>query len=206
MAEIANAAAIADVEVIYFDGPGRAELTRTALRAGRVPFTDTRFSFGEWPEIKKGLPSTRFGSVPLLKHGGLLIAQSQATALYAAELGLTPNLSSSQRAYDLMYVGWHADIQAEMYKVLFAKDDVKEAATEEFKQKAPGILANVEAMLPATGFIHGAATPSLGDLAVHNACMSPFPGVVALGIDLEPYPKIVALNGSVTAFLDGLSE
>eukprot|EP00617_Octactis_speculum_P018279 CAMPEP_0185772000 /NCGR_PEP_ID=MMETSP1174-20130828/66394_1 /TAXON_ID=35687 /ORGANISM="Dictyocha speculum, Strain CCMP1381" /LENGTH=93 /DNA_ID=CAMNT_0028458051 /DNA_START=23 /DNA_END=301 /DNA_ORIENTATION=- len=84
MAEAVDTEAVGtEVEVIYFDGQGRAELTRSALKAGGIPFKDTRFSFAEWPTIKEGIPSQRFGAVPILKHGELLIAQSQATALYA---------------------------------------------------------------------------------------------------------------------------
>eukprot|EP00617_Octactis_speculum_P027829 CAMPEP_0185745922 /NCGR_PEP_ID=MMETSP1174-20130828/4317_1 /TAXON_ID=35687 /ORGANISM="Dictyocha speculum, Strain CCMP1381" /LENGTH=206 /DNA_ID=CAMNT_0028420217 /DNA_START=49 /DNA_END=669 /DNA_ORIENTATION=- len=203
MAAVTEGVPDAEVEVIYFDGQGRAELTRLALKAGGVPFKDTRFSFAEWPTIKQGIPSQRFGSVPLLKHGELLLAQSQATALYAAELGLTPSLTKAQRAYDLMYLGWHADMQSEMYKVLFAKDEeAKAAAKEAFMLKAPTMLGQIEAMLPDTGFIHGAESPSLGDLAVYNIQASPFPGVIALGVDTSPFPKLTAIKDAVDVIVN----
>jgi len=69
------------VEFVYFDGPGRGNLTRLLLKAGDVDFTDTRISQEDWPSVKNdpnSLPSQCFGSMPVLKHGEMLIAQSMA--------------------------------------------------------------------------------------------------------------------------------
>lgn len=71
------------VELVYFDGAGRANLTRMLLNAGKVDFTDTRIKQADWPSVKddpNSLPSKCFGFMPVLKHGEMLIAQSMATA------------------------------------------------------------------------------------------------------------------------------
>lgn len=71
-------------ELIYFDGPGRAETIRICLHAAGVDFTDTRFTGKEWPAIK---PTTPLGSVPVLKVDGIAHCQSVALARYAGKLG-----------------------------------------------------------------------------------------------------------------------
>ena len=73
-----------NLEILYFDGAGRAETIRIALFAGGVDFTDTRFSGKEWPAIK---PTTPLGSVPVLKVDGVAHCQSVALARYAGKLG-----------------------------------------------------------------------------------------------------------------------
>ena len=46
------------VELLYFDGYGRAEIIRIILNYGGIDFEDKRVSFEEWPQIKpsKQLP------------------------------------------------------------------------------------------------------------------------------------------------------
>merc|ERR1712136_609571 len=78
-------------ELIYFDLAGRGELTRLAFIAGGVDFTDTRHSFDAWPALKgdpESVPAKMFGSMPCIKHGDVMLAQSKATAVYAASLGI----------------------------------------------------------------------------------------------------------------------
>jgi glutathione S-transferase len=70
-------------ELIYFNGAGRAEVTRILLHAAGVDFTDTRMQGGEWPTIK---PTTPLGSVPVLKIDGVQYCQSGAMTRYAARL------------------------------------------------------------------------------------------------------------------------
>merc|ERR1712195_429792 len=97
-------------ELIYFGGPGRAELTRRAFKVGEVAFTDTRHEMADWPAIKAdptSIPAQCFGSMPCIHHDDLILAQSQACAVYAAELGIYQqgvlgDAPSVNRATDLM--------------------------------------------------------------------------------------------------------
>ena len=193
-------------ELIYFDGPGRAELSRLSFHAGNVNFKDTRLSHAEFGAMKTDAtrpgPGQLFGSVPCIHHGDLLIAQSQACSLYAAELGLTPDLSAAQRAKDVMLLGVHADVQASMYKCLFGDDATKAAGQAALPAAVEKFLAPVERMLGAGGsFIHGGETPSVGDLALFDLCTSKFPGLVALGVDVATkFPNVNALNDKIRAF------
>ena len=71
-------------------------------------YVDTRLSHADFGAMKAdpaSVPMQRFGSVPLLQHGDdFLIAQSQATATYAASLGISAECTPKQRAVDSQYV------------------------------------------------------------------------------------------------------
>merc|ERR1712008_487325 len=117
-------------ELIYFAAPGRGELARIAFAAGGVEFTDTRLTFQEWPGVKQdpeSVPAKMFGSMPVIKHGNFLVAQSISISQYAADLGInavTPP-SAEQRGLDTMILGAHADLQVAMYACLFGDDESK---------------------------------------------------------------------------------
>mmetsp|Transcript_6811 Transcript_6811/g.10967 ORF Transcript_6811/g.10967 Transcript_6811/m.10967 type:complete len:444 (+) Transcript_6811:54-1385(+) len=194
-----------ELELVYFSGPGRAELTRLALHAGGVPFKDTRVPMGpEWQSLKadpNSAPAQCFGSMPVIVHGKHMVAQSTATAQYAADLGINKLKppTAQQRALDTMVLGAHADLQAAMYKCLFGTDESKAKGREELEGKVYPLLAGLERMYKGGGpFLYASESegPTLGDLAVLNAVSSPFPGLVALQVDLSAYPK---LNACVAA-------
>jgi glutathione S-transferase len=73
----------------YFDfHGGRGEPIRLALHLGGVAFEDHRFSFAEFPAVRKQTP---FGQVPTLEVDGTHITQCDALLRYAGQLsGLYP--------------------------------------------------------------------------------------------------------------------
>lgn len=198
-------------ELIYFDGPGRANLTRLILAAGGVQFKDTRHSFSTWPEVKgdpTSAPAQLFGSMPVIKHGDFLLAQSTATATYAAELGIWQQGvlgdgadARRNRATEAMMLATNEDLRATMYKCLFGDDASKAAGKAALPAAAGKILAGVERALgrkTAPGpFFFSQGGPSAADLAVFDNVTSPFPGLRALGVDLGAYPRINALVDAV---------
>ena len=199
-------------ELIYFDGPGRAEMSRLAFAAGRVEYVDRRLSAAEFGRLKAD-PNTavsqRFGSLPVLRHGSLTLAQSSAIVQYAADLGINAHISIGQRAVDMQYVGLHAELQTAMYACLFGSESVKSAAKAKLPATATRLLGAVERMLPGAGggqagstFVNGGRAPTLGDIVLFDAVTSRFPGLVALGIDVSEasYPKLDGLVKAVRAF------
>lgn len=198
-------------ELIYFNGPGRGELTRLAFTAGGVAFTDTRHEMGAWPSIKndrESVPAKCFGSMPCIKHGDVHLAQSQATAIYAASLGIwkerlgeTMDKRSENRATELMVLGAHADAQAAMYKCLFGDDESKKKGQEALPNAIGPVLKGLERMLErktcSGPFFFSERGPTLADLAVYNLIESPFPGFKALKVDLKEYPKVNAVGEAV---------
>lgn len=73
----------------YFDfHGGRGEPIRLALHLGGVAFEDHRFSFAQFPAVRKATP---FGQVPTLEVDGAHITQCDALLRYAGKLaGLYP--------------------------------------------------------------------------------------------------------------------
>jgi len=74
------------LELIYFNGPGRAEPVRVALFLGGIPFEDTRIDFQRFAQLRTDgkLP---LGSVPLLTVDGLVMTQTASMLRYVACLG-----------------------------------------------------------------------------------------------------------------------
>ena len=71
-----------EMELVYFDVPGRAEPIRIMLHAAGIDFVDTRISGKDWATIK---PTTPLGFVPILKMGGKEYSQSAALMRFAAK-------------------------------------------------------------------------------------------------------------------------
>ena len=64
----------------YFNIEGPAEKSRLAMRLARVPFTDDRVVFDDWPSIK---PTTPYGQLPVLHlSDGTALPQSDAILRY----------------------------------------------------------------------------------------------------------------------------
>merc|ERR1719453_2459722 len=89
-----------------------------------------------------------------------------------------------------MFLNAHADLQSACYDCLFGSDESKAKGKDQLSDKVTPILQVLEGQLPASGFLHGGESPSLGDLCVFNVVTSKFPGLQALGVDMGPYPKI----------------
>merc|ERR1719272_2691236 len=142
----------------------------------------------------------------MIEHGEFKLGQSVATASYAAELGLWASgrlgeAVAVNRATDMMVIATHADLQSDMYACLFGDDAGKAAGLVALPAKAAKFLAALERMLErkktAGPYFFSQSGPSLADLAVFDNVMSPFPGLKALGIDLAPYPKLLAVVAAV---------
>jgi len=201
-------------ELTYFNGPGRANLTRLAFSAGGVQYKDTRYEFSEWPAIKTdktSVPGQLFGSMPVIEHDGHLVGQSLACAVYAAELGiwrekdfLGKDLAeqSKNKATEMMVILTNEDLKVCMYKCLFGDDESKKAGREALPGSVAPLLAALERALERKTspgpFFFSSAGPSLADLAVFDNVKSPFPGLQMLGIDISTdYPKLQALVDAV---------
>jgi len=197
-AKVDGPAATGLPELIYFGGPGRAEVARLALAAGSVEYTDTHVDMGNWPAVKgdpTSAPARAFGQMPVIAHGDFLVGQSTAVAQYAADLGINQSVppTDEQRGLDFMMLGAHADLQTAMYGCLFGDDASKAAGKEALSGKVTPVLEGVERQYKSDGpFLYSpeAIGPTLGDLALFDAVASVFPGLKALGFDLSPFKKV----------------
>jgi len=80
---------MSQLKLTYFDfHGGRGEPVRLALAIGGIAFDDHRFTFAEFPEVRKTAP---FGQVPTLEVDGAVITQCDSILRYAGKLaGLYP--------------------------------------------------------------------------------------------------------------------
>jgi len=69
------------LSLTYFNGRGRAELSRLILAETKTEYKDTRIDSANWPTLKSTTP---YGQLPVLKVGDVMIAESQAIARFLA--------------------------------------------------------------------------------------------------------------------------
>jgi prostaglandin-H2 D-isomerase / glutathione transferase len=77
-----------NLELTYFDAPGRAEPIRVALHIAGLPFTDRRLKYPEFAE-RKAKDELPLGSVPVLSIDGVNVVQTSAILRYVARAGRT---------------------------------------------------------------------------------------------------------------------
>jgi len=160
------------------------------------------------------LPAKLFGSMPVLKHGDFILAQSMSVAQYAADIGMNAAKPPTveQRGLDTMMIGAHADLQTAMYACLFGDDESKAKGREELSGKVTPILQGIERFYTAQGpYLYSPENegPTLGDLVLLDVVTSPFPGLKALEVDLTPFSKITrcveaceqSTKGNLAAYL-----
>jgi len=115
-------------KLYYFNAEGRAQITRYAFEKSDKKYVNhilTGEEFGALKSDPSSVVGQRFGSVPILEVGGVIIAQSIACAQLAADLGINANVTPQQRAVDMQLLGCHADIQSAVYKSKFGPDAEK---------------------------------------------------------------------------------
>ena len=77
------------LKLVYFDfDGGRGEPARLAMHIGNIEFEDFRFTFDQFPEVKKTTP---LGQVPTLFVDGKQVTQGNAINRYVGKMaGLYP--------------------------------------------------------------------------------------------------------------------
>jgi glutathione S-transferase len=113
------------LKLTYFDGKGRAELTRMIFHYGGVAFTDNRVAHADFPALKPTLP---LGQVPILEVDGTVYSQSMAIARYAAKIsGLYPNDPVEALKVD-MFTCSLGDLEGPFVDFMFKTPDEAEKA------------------------------------------------------------------------------
>ncbi|XP_064652650.1 glutathione S-transferase-like [Lineus longissimus] len=141
----------------YFDGRGRAEVSRLIFAAAGVAFEDQRIDGEDWPKIKSTTP---FGSLPVLVVDGQQFAQSMSIARYLADtFGL-----AGKSGTDKLCVDEAAELVQELFeahiKVMFTEESKKAEALAQFKKDTlPKMVENIEKVFArnksTSGFIVG---------------------------------------------------
>lgn len=145
---------------------GRAEATRLALVISETAFEDVRFPAPEWPSIK---PTTPYGSVPVLQHGDVSAAQSNAILRYVGKLtGMYPEDAVAALKVDET-IETMADISATIVAVVLTKDVAPEERDHKLRDAITrywgGMAKRIAGWSPQGPYVLGDQI-SIADLAV----------------------------------------
>lgn len=184
------------LKLTYFNGPGRAELTRLVLHYGGISFADDRIAFDKFAELKLTLP---LGQIPVLEVDDTVFSQSIAIARYAAKLAdLYPTEPVEALRVD-MIVDSIAELIEPTIAVLFREKD-EGAKAEKTKQyletSVPKIFKALEKMVQGKFFQGNKVT--LADFMLFDFVTNGLtPGFTAFSLDA--YPKLSAAVANVQA-------
>merc|ERR1712002_611590 len=141
---------MADIKLTYFNGRGRAEISRLILAYAGVQFEDDRITGEQLAEMKSSLA---YGQLPKLEYKGTSLYQSVTIARFLAkEFGIGGN-SNLEKAQADEIADAVTDIMNAIYGAFFEKDDATKAekmkkVTEE---TIPNGFANMEKILVKRG-------------------------------------------------------
>jgi len=182
----------------YFNGRGRAELTRLVFAEGNIEYEDRRVSSEGHSGLKTQgvLP---FGQLPILEHNGVTLAQSHTVARYAARLGGLYGKDALEGAKIDMLVDGMIDLGGAIFA---AKTDEQKEVLK--KETLPLWFGHFEKILksnaPNKVFVGDKTT--LGDLAVfrvtddvlaqHPDALNSFPNLKSHHDHIAASPRIAA--------------
>merc|ERR1712002_360309 len=141
---------MADIKLTYFNGRGRAEISRLILAYAGAQFEDDRITGEQLAAMKSSLA---YGQLPKLEYKGNTLYQSVTIARFLAkEVGIGGN-SNLEKAQADEVADAITDIQNAIYGAFFEKDEAAKAekmkkVTEE---TIPNGLANLEKVLEKRG-------------------------------------------------------
>nr|BAR90779.1 glutathione S-transferase 1 [Nautilus pompilius] len=178
-------------KLTYFDGKGRAELTRLLFTAAGVDFHDCRIGYvDDWPALK---PHTPFGQLPILEiDDNIVIPQSLAIARHIArKYGYAGKDLMEQTQADVI-VDTFDDLHVEFGKTLYEKDESKKNELKrQFREEVlPRYLRNLEKALKKNcggeGYFVGNSLTwaDLQAINILDITMSDFPDM------LKDFPKL----------------
>ncbi|GAB9468300.1 hypothetical protein Gpo141_00005619 [Globisporangium polare] len=185
------------IKLTYFNGTGRAELTRLLFAFGGIAFEDERINHGDLAALKPSLP---LGQLPVLQVDGATYAQSMAIARYAAKLaGLYPADAVDALRADMISETLN-DLRGVYSAIMYREPDAaaKAEKTKKMLEEAvPKALSGLEGFVAGKYFL-GDDKASYADLqlfdVIVNGLQANFPD-----FDASPYPKLLTVVESVKA-------
>lgn len=189
-------------KLIYFNLEARAEWIRWIFQQAEVPYEDCRIPFQDWPAMK---PTTPLGCLPILEVDEKQIAGTIPIARFVAE---RHGLAGENAVENAQLAGINdiiQDIQNQLFKFFFEKDETKKAALQkEFvENSAPKYLGVLEKQIKKNdspeGWLFGSKVTYV-DLRLpriigvvkkmSSSLLDNYPGVAALDSKVLALPKI----------------
>lgn len=182
------------IKLTYFDGRGRAEISRLVMAAANKPFEDVRIGFPDWPKVKATTP---LGTLPMLEVGGKKYSQGLAVATFLArENGLYGSNNLDGLEIDQIQQV-REDLLTSQSKTMFEKDEATKAELmkklkEETYPKVFGFFNSV-VKESKSGFVVGKKL-SLADLVIYEGTQTVFENEPAI---LDAFPELKKLRAKV---------
>lgn len=134
-------------KLTYFDGQGRAELTRLIFAKSGTKYEDERLGFDEWEKQKESVPMS---TLPILQHDGQKLFQSVTIARYAARKCKLVGRNEWDEFFCDMFVSYlFNELGLKLFEILIEQDEERQAAlmlmrTETLKEDLPKLEAMVK--------------------------------------------------------------
>ena len=182
-------------KLTYFNGRGRAEVSRLIFAQAGVQYEDKRISGEEWGQLKSQTP---FGALPLLEVDGKVLAGSVVIARFLAERYGLAGSSDVENAEIAGIADSIQDLDTEIITWMMEKDEARKA---ELKKKldeelVPKHMSNLEKRVTAEGWLYGSKV-TYADLLFHafssrlpDDVLPKYPGLKALIEKVEALPNI----------------
>jgi glutathione S-transferase len=195
-------------KLYYFNGRGRAEVSRLIFAAVGQKFEDIRYEQSEWPAQKNKMP---LGQMPLLEYDGIKIPQSITIARFLAKQFQLAGRDNVEQAKADAVVDTISDMSAKFVPLRMEKDEAKkqEGLRKFFSEELPKHLQNLEVL----GKLYGNGGPfclgnylTWADLCLYNVgenllqidghCFNNYPWLKYNRQEVERQPKISAYLNS----------
>lgn len=179
-------------KLIYFNGRGRAELSRLIFAQAGQEYEDCRVDKDGWAAIK---PDTPFGQLPVLEVDGVKLCQSMAMARYLAKtFGLAGKNDLESALVDVI-ADCGEDMTQPLISLVHEKDEGRKAEMKKKfeEEQLPESLAKLEKMLKGDYFVGDEMT--WADIAIAQSLT--WPAMAGVTVNYDKIPKLKALKDRV---------
>jgi glutathione S-transferase len=137
-------------KLLYFNGRGRAEVSRLIFAAAGQKYEDARFEREQWPTLKSQMP---LGQVPVLEVDGVKLPQSLPIARFLAKQFHLAGKDNFEQAKVDAVVDTIGDLMAAFLPVRREEDAAKkQELTKKFlTEELPKHLQNLETLAKLYG-------------------------------------------------------
>jgi len=184
-------------KLTYFNGRGRAELTRLIFAAAGVQYEDIRLDSEKWQALK---PKTPFGQIPILEVDGVTLAQSYAIARFLARKFNLAGKTELEQAKVDMVIDCLEDTVKPLFAFLFEADEAKKNALKKkfIEEQIPASFVLLENLLKTNhngdGYFVGSEL-TWADLGVIN--VADWLSIFKADGEFAKHPKLNALRQRV---------
>lgn len=136
----------------YFNGRGRAEVSRLIFATVGQKFEDVRIEQADWPKFQSRMP---LGQMPVLEHDGILLPQSMTIARFLAKKFLLAGRDTLEQGKVDAIVDTISDMLKNFASIFREKDENKkrESYRKYFAEELPEHLYYLDVL--ARSFSNG---------------------------------------------------